>query len=153
MDHPEWLDETEMRIWLAFLEASGRVLHEVGASLKATAGVHFEDYEVLVHLSEADGKRLRMTELSERLLHSQARLTQRVNRLSQRGLVAREKCETDRRGTYAVITDEGMALIEATAPQHVRDVRVALIDLIQPEEREVVATVLERIAASARGRS
>ena len=152
MDHVEWLDPLEMRIWLAFIEATGRVIPALDASTKAEAGLSFEDYEVLVHLSEADDRRLRMTELSQRLLHSQARLTQRINRLSKRGLVTREKCPEDRRGTFAVITDDGMATIERTAPVHVADVRHHLIDLIEPEEREVVAEVLERVAATARRR-
>ncbi|MEM9135373.1 MAG: MarR family transcriptional regulator [Actinomycetota bacterium] len=150
MDHDPWLDETEMRIWLAFLEATGRVGQLLDATVKKAASLSFEDYEVLVHLSEADEHRLRMTELSGRLLHSQARLTQRINRLSERGLVRREKCPEDRRGTFAVITDEGMDVITRVAPIHVADVRARLIDLIQPEERQVIATVLERVAAAAR---
>lgn len=149
-DDVAWLDPTEMRIWLAFLETTGRVLPALHATTKAEADLSFEDYEVLVHLSEADDHRLRMTELSERLLHSQARLTQRINRLTDRGLVGREKCPEDRRGTFAVITDEGMATIRRTAPVHVADVRRHLIDLIRPEEREIVAEVLERIATAAR---
>lgn len=150
MDHEPWLDETEMRIWLAFLEATGRVSQLLDATVKEAASLRFEDYEVLVHLSEADDRRLRMTELSDRLLHSQARLTQRINRLVDRGLVRREKCPDDRRGTFAVITDDGMAVITSVAPIHVADVRARLIDLIRPDEREVIATVLERVAAAAR---
>lgn len=151
MNHAPWLNPTEMRIWLAFLEATGRVTQALDASIKDNADLRFDDYEVLVHLSEAEDHRLRMTELSERLLHSQARLTQRINRLSAKGLVRREKCVEDGRGTYAVLTDAGMATIEALAPIHVADVRGLLIDLITPDEREVVAAVLERVAAAARG--
>ena len=81
MDHVDWLDDTELRIWLAFLEATARVTGALDASIKRRTGLRFEDYEVLVHLSESDDRRLRMTELSERLLHSQARVTQRVTRL------------------------------------------------------------------------
>ncbi|MEM7274894.1 MAG: MarR family transcriptional regulator [Actinomycetota bacterium] len=150
MDHVPWLDDTEMRIWLAYLEATGRVNQHLDATVKEAADLRFDDYEVLVHLSEADDRRLRMTELSERLLHSQARLTQRINRLADRGLVRREKCPEDRRGTFAVITDDGIELITRVAPIHVADVRARLIDLIEPEEREVIARVLERIAAAAK---
>jgi DNA-binding MarR family transcriptional regulator len=107
---------------------------------------------VLVLLSEADARRLRMTALSQRLVHSQSRLTQRVDRLVGRGWVRRERCPEDRRGTYAVITPEGMAEIEAAAPGHLRDVRIMLIDLIEPVERQIVADVLERVAAHARDR-
>ncbi len=152
MDDISWLDEEETRIWRAFLEAGGRVVNQLDRALKHDAGMTFDDYEVLVLLSEADARRLRMTALSQRLVHSQSRLTQRVDRLVGRGWVRRERCPEDRRGTYAVITPDGMAEIEAAAAGHLRDVREMLIDLIEPVERQIVADVLERIAAHARDR-
>jgi len=150
-DDTPWLDEQENRIWRSFLHASGLISAQLSDSLKEETGLTMDDYEVLVHLSEADPHRLRMTELSHRLLHSQSRLTQRIDRLTKRGLVCREKCPEDGRGTFAVLTDDGMELIVEAAPQHVRDVRVALIDLIEPSERALVADVLERLAKAAAG--
>jgi len=149
-DDTPWLDEQENRIWRSFLHASGLITAQLSDSLKEQTGLTMDDYEVLVHLSEADPHRVRMTELSHRLLHSQSRLTQRIDRLAKRGLVCRENCDDDGRGTFAVLTDEGMKLIVEAAPDHVRDVRAALIDLIEPSERAVVADVLERLATSAR---
>ena len=145
-----WLDEPEMRAWRGFVEATGRVIQLLDASLKDTHGMTFDDYEVLVHLSEADDRRLRMTELSERLLHSQSRLTQRVDRLVKRGWVCRQKCDEDRRGTFAVLTADGFGAIEAAAPQHVADVRRLLLDHIRPDELAQVAQIFERIATAAR---
>lgn len=149
-DDTPWLDPVEDRIWRFFLEASGAISAQLSDALKERTGLTMDDYEVLVHLSEADPQRLRMTELSQRLLHSQSRLTQRIDRLAKRGLVAREKCPDDGRGTFAVLTDAGMQFIVDAAPDHVRDVRAALVDLIKPEERELVADVLERLATAAR---
>lgn len=149
-DDTRWLDAQEMRIWRGFVEASGRIGAQLSDSLKSCSGLTMDDYEVLVHLSEAEPQRLRMTDLSHRLLHSQSRLTQRVDRLAKKGLVVREKCPDDRRGTFAVLTADGMRAIEAAAPHHVRDVRRLLIDLIDPEERAVMADVLERLAVAAR---
>jgi len=77
-------------------------------------------------------------------------LTQRVDRLEKRGRVRREPCPEDRRGTLAQLTPDGLAVIEATAPAHVNRVRSLLIDLIEPDERAVVADVLEPIATAAR---
>ena len=150
MSQPNWLDETEKRIWLSYLEATGRVHQLLDAEVKRTAALRFEDFEVLVHLSEAHQYRLRMTELSQMLLHSQARLTQRVSRLADQGLVRRERCPEDRRGVFAVITDQGMAVVASAAPAHVASVRAHLIDLIRPEERELLAEIFERIATAAR---
>jgi len=150
-DDTPWLDEQESRIWRSFLEATGRINSQLNDSLKASTGLTMDDYEVLVHLSEAEPHRVRMTELSHRLLHSQSRLTQRVDRLAKRGLVRREKCPEDGRGTFAVLTDEGLEVITDAAPDHVRDVRAGLIDLIKPKERAVLADILERLAANSRG--
>ena len=150
MADPRWLDDEEVRIWRGFVEVSSRVKQLLDLSLKAEADMTFDDYEVLVHLSEATDQRLRMTDLSESLFHSQGRLTQRIDRLVGRGWVARQKCPEDGRVTYAVITTEGLAAITAAAPGHVADVRAVLIDLIQPEERATVANVFNRVAASAR---
>jgi DNA-binding MarR family transcriptional regulator len=153
MDTTRWLDDEEMRIWRAFVEVRGRVTAELEQSLKQDAGMTLDDYEVLVLLSEAPEQRMRMTAMSESLVHSQSRLTQRIDRMVKRGWVRREQCPEDRRGTLAVITSEGLMVIEASAPGHVSDVRELLIDLIEPGERAVVADVLERVAASARQRS
>ena len=139
-----------MRIWRGFVEVSGRLSALFTDSLKKHGKLTMDDYEVLVHLSEADDHRLRMTELSRRLLHSQSRLTQRVDRLVKKELVAREKCVDDGRGTFAVLTPEGFEGITALAPLHLQDVRRLLIDLIEPSERAVVADVFERTAAVAR---
>lgn len=145
-----WFNDEEMRIWRGFVQASGLLVSQLTESLKAKAGLTLDDYEVLVHLSEADDRRLRMAELSQRLLHSQSRSTQRVDRLVKKGLVCREKCSDDGRGTFACMTDEGIRAIEAIAPIHVHDVRRLLIDLIEPSERAVIADVLERVALAAR---
>ncbi|MEM7093210.1 MAG: MarR family winged helix-turn-helix transcriptional regulator [Actinomycetota bacterium] len=145
-DEPRWLDDDEMRVWRGFLEATERVNQAITDGLKDADNLTLDDYEVLVHLSEAPGRRLRMSELSDRLLHSQSRLTQRVDRLGARGYVCREKCPEDRRGTFACLTDEGFAALEAAAPFHLRDVRAALIDQVEPEELRVLATVFERVA-------
>ncbi len=145
-----WLDGQEMQIWLSFLEASGRVLGHIDQSIKNQSGLSHEDYEVLAHLSGADGHRLRMTELSNRMIHSQSRLTQRINRMAKRGLVTREKVENDGRGTFAVLTDEGWQIMQQLAPAHLADVRLRLIDLIEEDERPVVAAVLKRVAEFSR---
>ena len=150
MDDTRWLDDEEMRIWRGFIEAFGRVTHELEQALKRNADMTLDDYEVLVLLSEAPEHRMRMTELSQRLVHSQSRLTQRVDRLVKRGWVGRAQCQEDRRGAHAVITPAGMTRIETAAPSHVREVREFLIDLIGPGERSIVANVLERVAAHAR---
>lgn len=145
-----WLEPIEMRFWRAFLESSGRALGRICDGVRESAGISFEDFEVLVHLSEAEGSRLRMVELADRCLHSQSRLTQRVDRMTARGLVRREPVPGDGRGTYAVITTAGVRTMERIAPAHLSDVRRWLVDLVEPDELETVTEVLERVAGAAR---
>lgn len=142
-DDVRWLDADELLMWRSFIDAASTVLGSVEADMKRdTDGLTFDDYEVLVHLSESPEHRLRMAELSERLLHSRSRLTQRVDRMVDRGLLAREKCPDDKRGTFAVLTPLGLSTIEAAAPDHLVAVRAAFVDLIDPADRPAVTRAL-----------
>ena len=123
-----WLDDDEMAFWRAYTVAAGRLNAAIDADLRAESGLTLDDYEVLVHLSEAPDRRVRMSELAERVVQSRSRLTQRIDRMVTRGLVERQQCPDDRRGTFAVLTDEGMAALEAAAPGHVASVRRHLLD-------------------------
>jgi DNA-binding MarR family transcriptional regulator len=96
--------------------------------LQESHGLSLGDYDVLVHLSEAAGRSLRMSELAERLLLSRSGLTRRVDGLVRAGWVERKACPEDGRGSLAVITEQGMHLLRAAAPTHVRGVRRYLID-------------------------
>ncbi len=148
MPPPNWLNEEELAFWRAFIAANFTVMGSIEAELKADAGIGFDDYEVLVHLSETDGHRMRMSELSDRLLHSRSRLSQRVDRMEARGLVRREKCADDGRGTFAVLTDTGLTAIEIAAPQHVEAVRSALIDRLSPEQLRAGREMLDALTES-----
>ena len=137
-----------MRVWRAWLAAVGNAGNLIADGLKASTGMALGDYEVLVHLSGAEDWRMRMSDLSKLLYHSQSRLSQRIDRLADQGLVCREKCPNDRRGTFAVLTEAGFDRLAAAAPHHVSDVRAVLIDQIDPDQLEVLAEILERIAAA-----
>lgn len=145
MPEPEWLDDDEMRFWRAFIAAWPTVLGPIEADLKDDADLTFDDYEVLVHLSEAPNRRLRMSELGERLLHSRSRLTQRVDRLASRGLVCREKCPDDKRSTFTVLTDTGFAVLEAAAPGHVASVRRHLLAKLSATDVRRGAAILAKL--------
>lgn len=133
MSVTEWLSEDEMLFWRSFLATTGSVMAEVEAAVKADSGINFDDYEVLVHLSEADDHELRMSDLGDRLLHSRSRLTQRVDRMAKKGFVRRHKSAEDGRGTYAVLTDDGMAILRQASPDHLRAVRTALFDKLDAD--------------------
>lgn len=133
MESVQWLTAEEQVAWRAVVEFCGRIIDGMDVDV-APFGLTGADYEVLVHLSEAQDHGLRMSELAARVLVSRSRLTYRVDRLEERGLVVRENCETDRRGFIARLTDAGMELLSVVAPHHVAGVRARLVDRLDDDE-------------------
>jgi len=113
---------------------------------------HFE-YFVLALLSEADGRTLRLSHLAAQADASLSRLSHVVTRLERRGLVRREPCPEERRATNAVLTDDGLALVVATAPGHVAEVRRRVFDGLTARDVADLARIADRIAARVDDRS
>src|SRR5438874_8641723 len=141
-----WLSGDEQRAWRAYLEATQLLFDALDRQLQRDAGLSHADYEILVRLSEARDRQMRMSELSQRTLFSRSRLSHAVARLEAAGLVRRAECPTDRRGTLAILTDHGFKVLEETAPGHVAAVREAIFDRLTPAQ----VAQLERIAAGVR---
>ena len=123
-----WLDEEEQATWRAFVWSTHQLFDRLDRELQRDAGMPHTYYVILMTLSEAPDRRLRMSELADRTLSSRSRLSHAVSRLEESGWVRREDCETDRRGQLAVLTDEGFAALSAAAPGHVEGVRTHLFD-------------------------
>jgi len=150
---PRWLTAAEQSAWRCFITGTRRLLDRLERDLKAH-GLSHDDYGLLVALSEADDGRLRMAGLAEQSVESRSRLSHHVGRLESKGLVRRESCPSDRRGAFAVLTDEGRVLMEETAPHHVAGVRAHFLDQVRPDELEAISSAFARIAgalASTRG--
>ncbi len=148
---PRWLDAEEQRAWRAFLDATGRLFDAIGTQLQGDAGLPHGYYEILVRLSEAPERALRMGDLADASLSSRSRLSHAVARLEERGWVRRMECRTDKRGQLAQLTDEGFAALSAAAPGHVERVRSALFDPLTPDQvqqlREISEAVSRRLDA------
>jgi DNA-binding MarR family transcriptional regulator len=129
-----WLTAEEQRAWRLFVQACESVFAGTDAQLVRDSGIPHGYYEILVHLSEAPARALRMTELARASTYSKSRLSHAVSRLEERGWVLRRECPTDRRGQVAQLTDEGFAALAAAAPGHVDQVRKSLIDVLTPEQ-------------------
>ena len=141
-----WLTAEEQRAWRALLEATQILMDHLDRGLQQDAELSQADYEIFVRLSEAPERRMRMSELADRTLFSRSRLSHAVGRMERAGWIRREHCPQDRRGTFAVLTDEGYAVLEAAAPQHVTAVRTTVFDRITPAQ----VGQLERIASAIR---
>ena len=129
-----WLTPEEQASWRAWIAATLLLPDRLNRDLQNVTGISLPDYEILVHLSEAPERRLRMSELAEATLSSRSRLSHQIDRLEAEGLVEREPCLDDRRGAFAVLTDHGWTTLVATAPTHVESVRAHLVDVLTAEE-------------------
>ena len=142
-----WLDRDEQGAWRAFLEATRQLFDGVDAQLQRDAGMPHAYYEILVRLSEAPERALRMRDLAAASLSSKSRLSHAVARLEERGWVRRTESRTDRRGQVAELTDAGFAALAAAAPGHVDQVRSAVFDALTPEQvrqlHEISTAILE----------
>ncbi|MGN9767062.1 MarR family winged helix-turn-helix transcriptional regulator [Micromonospora sp. SD12] len=139
------LDRARLAAWRAYIEASQRLYTRLEDDLRADSALSFADYHVLVLLSEAPGQRLRMGELASRLVFSPSRLTYQITTMQRRGLVARESCPDDRRGSEAVLTAAGLLALREAAPHHLRSVRAHLMDDLDDAEVACLTRIFERL--------
>jgi DNA-binding MarR family transcriptional regulator len=149
---PRWLSADEQRAWRAWLYSSQLLQDRLDRELTHRTGISHAYYEVLVALSEAEGRMLRMSELADRCLSSRSRLSHAVSRLEERGWVRRQVCAEDGRGQLAVLTDEGFAALQAAAPVHVEGVRSHLFDQLTPEQVEHMRDLGETLLRHLDGR-
>ena len=138
--------DPRLAAWAAFLRAHARVVRELERELQAEQGMALTDYDVLLQLANAGERRLRMSELADRLLLSRSGVTRLVDRLEAAGLVARVSCDTDRRGQWASLTDAGYDRLRTASPTHLRGVASHFLDRLSGEELTELERTLTRLA-------
>ena len=134
MSNARWLSPDEQRALRAYLEATTLLFDALDRQLQSEAGMPHGYYEILVRLSEAEGRAMRMSDLADKTRSSRSRLSHAVARLQERGWVERVGVPNDRRGQLARLTDAGFAVLAGAAPGHVQAVRSAVIDRLSPEQ-------------------
>jgi DNA-binding MarR family transcriptional regulator len=152
MEDTRWLSPAEQDAWRAFMAGCRALFTAVDAQLQRDAGMPLAYYEILVRLSEAPGRALRMSQLAEAASASKSRASHAVARLEERGWIRRVDCPTDRRGQVAQLTDEGYAVLAGAAPGHVAQVRQSLFDGLTPEQVTQLQAIGEVMAAACGGR-
>lgn len=143
-----WLDDRQQQMWRRLLTVHARLVARLDQELQATQRLNIGDYEVLVQLSESPGRELRMADLASRLALSPSGLTRRIDGLACAGLVSRRACPSDKRGAFAVLTDEGFAVLRRAAATHVRGVRRYVIDALGDAGVARLGAALDTIAAA-----
>jgi DNA-binding MarR family transcriptional regulator len=151
MDGTRWLDDDEQKTWRSFLEATRLLWERLEGQLQRDAGMPVSYYQVLVMLSEAPGRALRMRDLADATGSSRSRLSHAMARLAAAGWAERRSCPTDGRGEVAVLTPQGMAALEAAAPGHVTAVRECLFDALSPDQVREMGRISEQVIDGLRG--
>ena len=141
-----WLDAEQQRTWRALVMGTTLLFDRLDDDLRRTFDISLVEYEILVRLSEREGRQLRMAQLADALSHSRSRVTHTVARMERAGLVQRCTSPEDGRGILARMTDEGWDLLVRVAPVHVNGVRDHLVDLADPEDFAAVGRVFNAVA-------
>ncbi|MFN2537832.1 MAG: MarR family winged helix-turn-helix transcriptional regulator [Mycobacteriales bacterium] len=141
----ERLSAQELGAWRAFLRAHSHINRKLEAELVAEHDLPLASYDVLIQLAESEGRRLRMTELADRVLLSRSGLTRLVDRLERDGLVERVACASDARGMHAVLTEAGMERLRCAAPTHLRGIAEHVTSRLTPEELDQLKSLMLKL--------
>jgi DNA-binding MarR family transcriptional regulator len=142
-----WLTPDEQRAWRGYRRMRALLDLQLARDLMRDSGLSEADYDVLSTLGETDGRRMRLTELAAHMLWSKSRLSHHIGRMEQRGLVTREPCDDDGRGSMVVLTAPGREAVEAAAPRHVDSVRRHFVDVVEPAELAALDALTGRVVA------
>ncbi|SEC37674.1 DNA-binding transcriptional regulator, MarR family [Streptomyces sp. 3213] len=146
MGQTRWLSEVEKRAWTAFTNAHALLYRRLEQRLKQDFGMSGLQYEILARLSGAPDREMRMAELAGALVNSKSGLTYQIGQMEKSGLVRRRSCPSDERAVFAVLTEEGTAVLERAAPGHVEMVRELLFDALTHDQVQALADGLSEVS-------
>ncbi len=140
--------EQQLEAWVSFLRAHAAITRELSVQLQREHGLTLNDYEVLLHLSRADGRRLRRVDLADRVLLTASGITRLLDGLQQAGFVCKETCASDARVSYAKLTDEGLEKLRSASETHLLGIDELFLGRYSEEERATLAGLLSRLPLS-----
>jgi len=139
--------DPRLRAWVAFLRAHAAIVRRLEAELEAETNLSMAEYDALVQLAAADQRRLRMSELADRVVLSRSGISRLVDRLEARGWVKRTSCPTDARGVWAILTPVGLDTLREATPVHLRGIERHFLRPMDDADREALARALEKVEA------
>ncbi len=149
MNNKPKLDSLRSSVWRLFLTTHSKLLEQNEAKLAQAELPPLEWYDVLFTLKEASEQRLRLSELAEKVLLSRSNLSHLVDRLEKAGLLRRESCPSDRRGTFAVLTKEGLAMQERMWAVYAESITETFASYLDDDEVKTLQQILNRLMAAA----
>ncbi|MEV8391707.1 MULTISPECIES: MarR family winged helix-turn-helix transcriptional regulator [unclassified Streptomyces] len=135
----------EQHAWRTFVRMHERLMGRLSRLLRTESSVSPADFAVLVELMDVPEGRRRFLDIARALEWEKSRASHHIARMVKRGLVVRDECLQDGRGTFVVVTEEGRAVIEAAAPRHVEAVRELFLDNVTPSELRLLVRISERV--------
>ncbi|MEV1044399.1 MarR family transcriptional regulator [Streptomyces sp. NPDC049916] len=141
---PRWLAPEQQAAWDSFIRMQEKLIGRLSRRVQADSRMSPADYLVLAKLTEAGG-RLRFMDLAKSVEWEKSRMSHQVGRMTKRGLVTKEECPDDGRGSFIVATPDGYQAIESAAPVHVEHVRRLFIDALTQEELDTLARIANRV--------
>jgi DNA-binding MarR family transcriptional regulator len=144
------LSARELAAWRGMLATHATMIARLDAELEREHGLPLTSYEVLMYLADAEGQRLRMGELADRLLLSRSGITRLVDRLEGQGMIRRERCKDDGRGFNAVLTEAGRRKLDAARPAHLNGVRRHFLDRLEAGELDALGALWSRLLGQSR---
>jgi len=140
----------DLRVWRGFIETTGALRADLEARFQAESSLSSGDYAVLLALVEADGQRLRSSDLADHIDWERSRLSHHLGRMESRGLITREKCLTDNRGAEIVLTPEGASSFRRASGPHLHAIQELFVEALTPEllgkVEEITAALEEHLA-------
>lgn len=148
-----WLSPEQQRLWRAYLGGTTVLMERLDRDLRTEHGLSMPEYEILVRLSEAPGRSIRMAELADAVAHSRSRVTHTIARLEREGIVGRRACSADGRGVEAVLTDHGFSVLEAAAHTHVRGVHDYFVGPADETDFAALGRVMSQVIDQLHGKT
>jgi len=139
------MTSAELAIWRSLLDTTGELRRILGAQLLQESSLSPADYQVLLALREADGRRLRSSELAASIDWERSRLSHHLGRMERRGLIRRDECATDSRGAEVSLTEDGAAAFRRASAPHLRAIKKHFADALTPEQFAALAEILQTL--------
>lgn len=142
-----WLTDDQQQVWRDWLRLNALLPAALHRELQADSDLSLQDFDVLVALTDTPDERLRVSELADALHWERSRLSHHVRRMERRGLVQRDDCLDDGRGSFIVLSPAGRQAIDRAAPAHVETVRELFVDALTAEELATLAGITGKVLA------